>query len=135
MREGRGFINSTQVLDLIKLNAVFTPEVSKKRSVGQRNMQSKVLGYDVTGTITQFKGNQWVRNAIKEYIKTGVWPEMDIQGVMSDPDSDYVKNFGEERIQLLGVVLTGDLPVLDLDAEGEEVVEEISFNAAEIRYL
>lgn len=134
-REGRAFVSGTQVNSLIKLSAVFTPEISKKRVVGQRGMSSKVLGYDLTGTITQFKNTPWIRNAIKTYQQTGVFPKFDIQAVQDDKDSDYYKNFGEDRVQLIGVQLEGDLPVLGIDAEGEEIQEEVSFSAAEIRYL
>ncbi|APQ41984.1 XkdM [Clostridium phage A2] len=134
-REGRAFVSGKQVTSLIKLEALFTPEVTKKRVMGQKGLTSKVIGYDITGTITQFKATPMIREAIKEYLKTGIFPKMDIQAVCDDPDSDYVKNYGEDRVQLLGVQLEGDLPLIGLDAEGEEIQEEISFSASEVRYL
>ena len=134
-REGRGFVNGNRVTSLIKLNAVFTPEITDKRVAGQRGTSAKVIGYAITGTITQFKATRWLRDAIKTYMTTGVFPQMDIQAVMDDADSDFFSTYGEERIQLIGVQLTGDLPVIDIDAEGEEIQEEVTFSAAEIRFL
>ena len=134
-REGRAFVDGNQVTSLIKLNSVFTPEVTKKRVVGQRGMTSKVIGYDITGTITQFKATRWIRDSIKEYLTTGVFSKFDIQAVVDDKDSDFYKSFGEDRIQLVGVQLEGDLPLIDIDAEGEEIQEEITFSAAEVRFL
>lgn len=134
-REGRGFVNGKKVTSLLKLNAVFTPEITDKRTVGQKGTSSKVVGYAITGTITQFKATRWLRDAIKQYLTTGIFPQMDIQAVSDDSDSDFHNSFGEERIQLIGVQLTGDLPIIDIDAEGEEIQEEISFSASEIRFL
>lgn len=134
-REGRGFVNGSQVTSLIKLHAVFTPEVSEKRVVGQRGKTPKVIGFGITGTITQFKATRWIRDAVKTYLTTGIFPLMDIQAVMDDPDSDFVRRYGEDRVQLIGVQLTGDLSLIDIDAEGEEIQEEISFIATEVRYL
>ena len=134
-REGRAFVGGTLVTSLVKLNAVFTPEITSKRVIGQKGLTSKVIGYDITGTITQFKATPWIKNAIQEYLKTGSFPKMDIQAIMDDKSSDYYQNYGADKVQLIGVQLTGDLPVIDLDAEGEEVSEEISFSAAEIRYI
>lgn len=133
-REGRAFLSGTQVTSMIKLNAVFTPEISKKRVIGQKGMTSKVVGYDITGTITQFKATQWLRTAIKTYIDTGVFPKFSIAAVLEDKDSDFYAAYGAEKITLLGVQIEGDLPVIDLDAEGEEIKEEIKFSASGIRF-
>lgn len=131
-REGRAFINGEEVTSLIKLNAVFVPEVTKKRIAGQRGMTSKVLGYDITGTITTFKATPWVTNAIKNYLTTGIFPKMDIVAFMSDPDSDYVSNYGEQMITFEGVQLEGEIPMIGLDVEGEEVMEEVTFSARNV---
>ena len=134
-REGRAYVNGSEVTSLIKLNAVFTPEISEKRTVGQRSTSAKILGFGITGTITQYKATRWLRNGIKQYLNTGVFPQMDIQATMDDADSDFYEQYGAERIQLIGVQLSGDLTLIDLDAEGEEVQEEVTFIASEVRFL
>lgn len=134
-REGRAFVDGKQVTSLINLSAIFTPEITKKRVVGQKGMTSKVIGYDCTGTITQFKATPWIREAIKQYLKTGVFPKMNIQAVLDDKSSDYFKAYGEDRVQLIGVQLEGDLPLIGIDAEGEEVQEEVNFSVAEVRFI
>lgn len=135
MKEGRAFVNGEKVTTLTKFNAVFAPEVSKKRVVGQKGFTSKVLGYDITGNIEQFKATRWIRSAIKSYFQTGVFPKFDVQAVMDDPDADFTDAYGEERIQLIGVQLTGDIPLIDVDAEGEEIKEAVSFTAEEVRFI
>ena len=134
-RNGRAFVDGEEVTSLIALSAVFVPEVTKRRVVGERGLTSKVIGYDITGTINRYKNTRWLRTAIQAYINTGIFPLMEIQAVMDDPDSDLFQNFGEDRIQLLNVQLDGDLPLTAIDAEGEEVNEEINFSASEVRFL
>ena len=133
-REGRAFVDGKQVISLLKLNAVFTPEVTKKRVVGQKGMTTKVIGYDITGSITMFKVTPWIREAIKEYLSTGVFPKMDIQAVMDDVDSDFVNDHGAQRVILKEVQIEGELPLIGIDVEGEEIVEEISFSASEVMF-
>lgn len=133
-KEGRAFRGSEEVLSMISLEAVVALETTSKRVIGQRGMTHKVIGYDVTGTITQFKSTAWIRDSIKTYVNTGVFPTFDMQAVMDDPDSDYFENNGSDRVQFIGVQLTGDLPVVSLDSDGEEIEEEVTFSAAEIRW-
>jgi len=133
-KEGRAFRGSEEITSLIKLEANMALETTSKRVMGQRGMTTKVIGYDITGTITQYKATTWIRDAIKEYTNTGVFPTFDIQAVLDDPDSDFVTSNGAERVQFIGVQMTGDLPLIAMDAEGEEIQEEISFSAAEVRW-
>ena len=133
-REGRAFVDGEQVTSLINLSAVFAPEVTKKRVVGQKGMTTKVIGYDITGTITMFKATPWISEAIKEYLSSGVFPKMDIQAVMDDVDSDFVDTYGAQRVILKEVQLEGELPLIGIDVEGEEIQEEISFSAAEVMF-
>ena len=70
-----------------------------------------------------------MHDAIKDYIKTGVTPEFTLQGIQDDKNSDYFDKNGKIKVTLKGVVLTGDLSLLNLDAEGELLQDEIEFGA------
>ena len=133
LREGKAFRDGNEITSLISLEVAVAMEVSSKKVVGQRGTSHKALGYNVTGTITKYKNNKFIRELFDEYTETGIFPQFDIQASQTDPDSDFVSNYGADRVQIIGIQLTGDLPILSLDAEGEEVTEEITFEASEIR--
>ena len=67
-----------------------------------------------------------------EYKGSGKTPELTIQGVMNDQNSDYYEEFGTDTVTAVGCVLTGDLPLTRLDSNGEIVDDDISFNAKDI---
>lgn len=134
LREGKGFIDGVQILDLIKLESYFTPEVVTSRSVGQKGTSRRYIGHDITGSITEYKSTPWIKDIIKKYLDSGETPKLTIQGVQDDPNSEYGAEFGRDKATLIGVVLTGDLPLIMLDSEGELVQNEIEFGAYDIKF-
>lgn len=130
MREGNVFLDGAKVADACKLNAVFTPKVWEGRTLGERGTNRRWLGYDITGTIEQWKTTPLYKKKILEYIQTGKTPEFKIQGISEDKASDfYENNGGSDTVTLTGCVLTGDIPLIDLDTEGEVMKESIKFGA------
>ena len=134
LREGKGFIDGVQILDLLKLELYFTPEVVESRSVGQKGVSRRYIGYDITGNITEYKSTPWIKDIIKKYKKTGETPKLIIQGIQDDPNSDYGKAHGSDKATVVGVVLTGDLPLIMLDSEGELVQNEVEFGAYDVMF-
>jgi len=55
LREGKVFVDGEQILDLVKCEIYFTPEVVESRSVGQKGKSRRYLGYDITGNISEYK--------------------------------------------------------------------------------
>ena len=129
LREGSLFLNGTKILDAVKCEAVYTPEVAESRGLKEKGLSRRWIGHDITGAITEYRTTPWVHDAIKDYIKTGVTPEFTLQGIQDDKNSDYFDKNGKIKVTLKGVVLTGDLSLLNLDAEGELLQDEIEFGA------
>jgi hypothetical protein len=129
LREGSLFLNGTKILDAVKCEAVYTPEVAESRGLKEKGLSRRWIGHDITGTITEYSTTPWVHDAIKGYIKSGVTPEFTLQGIQDDKNSDYFDKNGKIKVTLKGVVLTGDLSLLNLDAEGELLQDEIEFGA------
>lgn len=132
LREGKVFIDGVEILDGVKCEIKFTPDVWTGKQLGDRSNSSRWLGYAITGTITRRRSTPWLEEKIKAYKKTGITPELTIQGVMNDKNSDYYKKYGSNTITVTGCVLTGDLPLTMLDSGGEVVDDAITFNAKDI---
>lgn len=129
LREGKVFIDGYEVFDSVKCEIKFTPDVWTGRQLGDRSASSRWLGYSITGSITRRRTTPWLRDIIQGYIKTGKTPELTIQGVMDDQGSEYYANNGSETVTVVGVVLTGDLSLISLDADGQVLDDTMGFNA------
>ena len=132
LREGKVFIDGVEVLDSVKCEIKFTPDVWTGKQLGERTNSSRWLGYNITGTITRRRSTNWLEKKIKEYRATGATPELKIQGVMRDVNSDYFEAHGANVVTCVGCVLTGDLPLTALDSGGDVVDDVIAFNAKDI---
>ncbi len=133
LREGRIYLDGTLIADAATLTINFQPEVAQHRTLGEKGMNRRWIGRDVTGSMTEWKSTPWLENKIKEYEKTGVTPEFKIQGRREDKSSDYYKKYKKaETVTLTGVVLTGDLPLMALDTAGELVQQTVNFGAKNI---
>lgn len=129
VREGHAYIDGVEVLDSIKLEAKVTPDVWTGRQLGEKSPSSRWLGWAITGTMTRRRSTNFLRQKLKEYKERGETPEMTIQGIMDDPNSDYYKTYGRETVTLVGCVITGDINLINLDSEGQVVEDPIGFNA------
>lgn len=132
MREGKIFIDGVECADSVKCNIKFTPDVWTGRQLGERGQSSRWLGYTITGDITRRRSTPWLKEIITKYKKDGGTPEITIQGIMDDANSDYFAKNGNYVVTCVGCVLTGDLPLTVLDSGGEVVDDAISFNAYDV---
>ncbi len=132
IREGKVFIDGIEVYDSVKCEIKFTPDVWTGRQLGDRSSSSRWLGYSITGSITRRRTTSWLKNVIQDYMKNGKTPEFTIQGIMNDEGSEYYANNGSDAVTVVGVVLTGDLSLISLDAEGQVLDDVIGFNAKAI---
>ena len=132
LREGKIFIDGVECADGVKCTINFTPTVWSGTQLGERTPSSRWLGYTITGSITRRRSNNWLREKIKAYKASGATPELTIQGIMDDTNSDYYRDFGTDTVTAVGCVLTGDLPLTALDSAGEIVDDVIGFNAKDI---
>ena len=129
LKEGKAFIDGVEVLDSVVCQITFTPDVWTGKQLGERTDSSRWLGYAITGNITRRRSTNWLETKIREYKQSGKTPELTIQGIMNDENSDYYKAHGANTVTAVGCVLTGDLPLTRLDSNGEVVDDQISFNA------
>lgn len=86
----------------------------------------------IAGSITRRRSTPWLKEKIQQYLKDKATPEMTIQGVMDDANSDYYAENGSNVITCVGCVLTGDLNLINLDSGGDVVDDVIAFNAKDI---
>lgn len=132
LRDGHVYLDGIEIADSIKCEIKFTPDVWTGRQLGDLTQNSRWLGYAISGTITRRRSTTWLEEKIREYMKTHETPEMTIQGVMDDKNSDYYKKYGANTVTCVGCVLTGDLPLTMLDSGGDVVEDAISFNAKDV---
>lgn len=132
MKEGAVYLDGVEILDCVSCQIKFTPSVWQGQVLGERSPSSRWLGYAITGSISRRRSKPWLKEKIQEYKTTGKTPELTIQGVMDDPNSDYYEEYGADTVTAVGVVLTGDLTLTDLDSGGDIVNETITFNAKDV---
>ncbi|MDR1753317.1 MAG: phage tail tube protein [Eubacterium sp.] len=132
LRNGKVFLDGYEVMDAVKCDIKFTPETWAGKQLGDKTDSTRWLGYKIAGSITRRRSTPWLKEMVKEYIKTGRTPEFKIQGILDDPASDYGAQFGSDAVTVVGVVLTGDLQLISLDAGGDIFDETISFSAKDI---
>lgn len=130
---GKVIIDGVECLDSIKFNIKITPRIWKGRLLGEKTPSSRWLDYEISGEITRRRSNPWLIDTIKKHMKAGTTPELTIQGVLNDTNSDYYKKHGKIDVVALGCVLTGDFTLISLDTGGEVLDDTIAFNAKEIK--
>lgn len=132
LREGHVYLDGVEVMDSVKFEITATPEVWTGKQLGERTNSSRWLGMTITGNITRRRTTPWLKEKILKYIKDGITPEFKMTGIMDDKNSDFYKGNGTDTVTVVGVVLTGDLPLTRLDSAGEIVDDVITFNAKDL---
>jgi hypothetical protein len=132
LEEGKIFIDGVEVIDAAKLTILYQPKVWSGKMLGDKGTNRRWLGRDITGTLDEYRTTPRFNNIVAKYENDGITPELTIQGVRVDKDSDYYELSGSESVTLTGCVLTGDITLLSLDTDGEVVKDSISFGAKHI---
>lgn len=131
-REGKVYIDGVLVADSCKLKVVFKPDVWSGKQLSERGTNRRWIGYDIEVQVSQWKTNRMYRTMIDKYLKDGTTPEMTIQGIQDDKNSDFYATNKSEKVTCVGCVPTGDINLIDMDTEGDVVKEEITFGAKRI---
>ena len=132
LREGKVTLDGVEVMDSVACKINFTPEVWSGKQLSERSNSTRWLGYSISVSLTRRRSTPWLKDKIKDYIKTGCTPEFKIQGLMNDKNSDYYAEYGNDLITAVGCVPTGDLPLTALDSGGDIVDDVINFSAKDI---
>lgn len=129
LAEGHIYINGIEVMDSVKLTLRFVPKVWSGTAVGKKGTNRRWINYDITGTLDEYKTTPRWTQLVKDYLANGITPELTIQGTRTDKDSDYYEISGSETATVSGAVITGEIPLLDIDTDGEVVKDSIPFGA------
>ena len=129
LKEGKVYIDGVEVMDSVKLSIVYVPNLWSGKILGDKGTNRRWLGRDITGNIDEYRTTARFINMIKKYEETGKTPELTIQAIRTDKDSDYYDLSGSESVTITGVVITGEIPLINLDSDGDVVKDSISFGA------
>lgn len=130
LRNGHVFLDGDEVMEAAKISILYQPQVATYRSLREKGVNRRWIGRDITGTLEEYRTTNWLVEAAKKYEETGVTPEFKIQATRDDEGSDFHAEYPNgESVTITGVVLTGDIPLIDLDSEGEFVKDSIAFGA------
>lgn len=131
-RDGKVYLDGDLVADCCSFKLVFTPKVWEGKALSDPGTNRRWIGYDITGTITSWKTNNLYRGKIDNYIKTGATPEFTLQGINTDVNSEYYDANGEDTVTAAGCVFTGDIPLMDMDTNGDIITQNINFGAKKL---
>ena len=129
LKEGHIYIDGVEVMDAVKLTIVYTPTVWSGKMLGDKGTNRRWLGRDITGSIDEYRTTARWNNIVKQYENSGITPELTIQGIRTDKDSDFYEVSGSESVTVTRAVLTGDINLISLDTDGDVVKDSISFGA------
>ena len=131
-REGKVYLDGLLIADTCKFKVVFKPDVWSGKQLSEPGTNRRWIGYDIEVTIEEWKTTRRYRNMIDSYLKTGRTPELTIQGVQTDKNSDFYEKNKSETVTCIGCVPTGDMNLIDMDTEGDVVKESITFGAKRV---
>lgn len=132
-REGKVYINGVLVADSCKFKVVFKPDVWSGKQLSEHGTNRRWIGYDIEVQIEEWRTTNRYIEMVQSYLKTGATPEMTIQGVQNDKNSDYYATLKKSiKVTCQGCVPTGDINLIDLDTSGDVVKESITLGAKKI---
>lgn len=129
LRQGKIFIDGIEAADSVSATGTFTPDTWSGKQLGDYSNSTRWLGYNITVTVTRHRSNPYIKEVIKKYQNTHKTPEITIQGIMDDPDSDFFDKYGNDVCTYVGCVPTGAMTLTALDSNGDVVTDSLTFNA------
>lgn len=128
-REGKVYLDGVLIADSCKFLVVFKPDVWSGKQLSEQGTNRRWIGYDIEVTVEEWKTTKRYRGMINEYLKSGKTPELTLQGIQEDKNSDFYAANKAEEVTCVGCVPTGDINLIDMDTEGDVVKESIKFGA------
>lgn len=129
IRQGKIFIDGVEAADSVSATGTFTPDTWSGKQLGDYSNSTRWLGYNITVALSRHRSNPWIKEVIKKYQETHKTPEITIQGIMDDCDSDFFDKYGNDVCTFVGCVPTGAMPLTALDSNGDIVTDSLTFNA------
>ena len=128
-KEDKIYLDGVLIADTCKFQVVFKPDVWSGKQLSEPGTNRRWIGYDIEVTIEEWKTTRRYRNMIDSYLKDGKTPELTIQGVQTDKNSDFYATNKSEKVTCIGCVPTDDINLIDMDTDGDVVKESIKFGA------
>ena len=132
--QGRAFLNGEECLDAVSFSIVFSPVTSSTKTLGHTGEDTRWKGHTIKVTLSEYRSTDWIKQAIKNYLENKVTPNFTFQGICTDEQSDYYKDYGGQAVTVTGCVPTGDITVLSHDVNSDFVQDSITFNCKDIKF-
>ena len=132
--QGKAFLDGEECMDAVSFSIVFTPVTSTTKTLGHSGEDTRWKGHTIKVTLSEYRSSDWLKQAIKNYLENGITPNMTFQGVCTDEQSDYYKEYGGQTVTVTGCVPTGDITVLSQDVNSDFVQDSITFNCKDLKF-
>lgn len=132
--QGRAFLDGEECLDAVSFSIVFSPVTSSTKTLGHTGEDTRWKGHTIKVTLSEYRSTDWIKRAIKNYLENKVTPNFTFQGVCTDEQSDYYKDYGGQTVTVTGCVPTGDITVLSHDVKSDFVQDSITFNCKDLKF-
>lgn len=131
-QEGKAFVKigdrMEEMFYIKTLEATVEKEKAELKTMGQRAVQHKAIGWKGSGTMTIYYVTSLFRELMMEYIQTGKDAYFMIEVRNEDPGSTT----GRQTVILEGVNLDSVI-MASLDTEAEALEEEVAFTFENVR--
>lgn len=136
LNKGNMYWNGEAIADGVKCEITVTPKVTTSKSLNEVVPSSRWAGIEsIKVTVTEYRSTSRMKDMVKNYLETGVTPEVTIQGTQDDKNSDYYEAIGKEIVTALGCVPTDAIKLLSIDASSDEhLQDEMNFNAKDLKF-
>ena len=131
-REGKAYIDGVVVYDACKFKVVFKPDVWEGKQLSEQGTNRRWIGYDIEVILEEWKTTNRYKDMVDKYLKSGVTPDLTIQGIQTDKNSDFYDRNGSNKITCVGCVPIDDIPLSDMDTDGDVVKDSVKFGAKRI---
>lgn len=136
LNKGRIYWDGETIADGVKSEITITPIVTTSRSLNEVIPSSRWAGIEsIKVSVSEYRCTSRVKDMIKKYLETGETPEVTIQGIQDDKNSDYYDTVGKEVVTALGCVPTDAMKLLSIDSSsGEHLQDELTFNCKDLKF-
>ena len=132
--QGKAFLDGEECLDAVSFSIIFTPVTSSTKTLGHTGEDTRWKGHTIRVTLSEYRSTDWIKQAIKNYLENKTTPNFTFQGVCTDEQSDYYKEYGGQTVTVTGCVPTGDITVLSHDVNSDFVQDSITFNCKDLKF-
>lgn len=126
------YFNGKKREDGVKFNLKANVETHQSKVLSQPGKTTRTTGISYSGQLTFRKTSPWLITYINNIREHGEAQPFTLQFIVSDPGSDYYKKHGAQRLTAIDCMLTGDIPLIEADADGDIINETLDFTARDI---